>query len=139
MNHNFRKTRTRPVEKGVVRYIEHSVAIAKQIISILNKLDKSQAYLANQLNKKESEISKWLQGSHNFTLKTISKIEDVLGESIIVCPQNTKLNKHFWVYSDSKIIRLVGEKKNSQKRFNNIKISLESGVSKVNTDCLLSN
>jgi hypothetical protein len=33
--------------------------------------------------KRDSEISKWLGGGHNFTIATIAKIEAVLGEDII--------------------------------------------------------
>lgn len=35
------------------------------------------------VGKKESEVSKWLTGTHNFTLKTIAKISAVLGEPIV--------------------------------------------------------
>jgi transcriptional regulator with XRE-family HTH domain len=39
--------------------------------------------LAIQMNKKPSEINKWLKGNHNITLKTIAKLEAELGEPII--------------------------------------------------------
>ncbi|TGY75858.1 helix-turn-helix transcriptional regulator [Bacteroidales bacterium] len=39
--------------------------------------------LASMLDKKESEISKWMRGTHNFTIETISQIEKVLGEPIL--------------------------------------------------------
>ena len=35
------------------------------------------------LGKKESEISKWMRGTHNFTIDTISSIESVLGYPIL--------------------------------------------------------
>jgi transcriptional regulator with XRE-family HTH domain len=35
------------------------------------------------MGKSESEISKWLTGLHNLELRTIYKIEAVLGEDII--------------------------------------------------------
>ncbi len=35
------------------------------------------------LGKKESEISKWMRGTHNFTIETISSIENVLGYPIL--------------------------------------------------------
>lgn len=35
------------------------------------------------LNKNESEISKWMRGTHNFTIETISSIENVLGTPIL--------------------------------------------------------
>ena len=39
--------------------------------------------MARLLDKKPSEISKWLTGTHTFTTKTITKMETVLGEDII--------------------------------------------------------
>jgi len=43
----------------------------------------SQKQLADSLKKYEAEISKWLSGTHNLTLKTISKLESVLPINII--------------------------------------------------------
>jgi plasmid maintenance system antidote protein VapI len=42
--------------------------------------------LAKLLAKSEAEISRMLTGSHNLTVKTISKIEAVLGAKIITTP-----------------------------------------------------
>jgi hypothetical protein len=44
----------------------------------------------NLLNKNESEVSKWLTGTHNFTLRSISKIESALGEKIITTPMTSQ-------------------------------------------------
>jgi ribosome-binding protein aMBF1 (putative translation factor) len=63
-----------------------SLDIASQINSILKKKNISQRELASRLNKKESEISKWLSGNHNFTIKTLAGIETILGEEIISVP-----------------------------------------------------
>jgi ribosome-binding protein aMBF1 (putative translation factor) len=63
-----------------------SLDIASQINSILKRKNITQRDLASQLNKKESEISKWLSGSHNFTIKTLASIETILGEEIISVP-----------------------------------------------------
>lgn len=35
------------------------------------------------LGKKEPEISKWMRGTHNFTIDTISSIENALGVQIL--------------------------------------------------------
>ncbi len=35
------------------------------------------------LGKNESEISKWMRGTHNFTIDTISSIEEALGMPIL--------------------------------------------------------
>ena len=34
----------------------------------------------------ESEVSKWLSGLHNLTLKSITKMETILGNDIIITP-----------------------------------------------------
>jgi transcriptional regulator with XRE-family HTH domain len=53
----------------------------------INELIKAKGYtqkdLAEKLNKRPSEINKWLKGNHNLTLKTIAKLEAQLGEPII--------------------------------------------------------
>ena len=43
--------------------------------------------MAEELGKSEAEISKWLSGNHNFTLRSISKIETVLNDIIIEIPK----------------------------------------------------
>ena len=57
------------------------------IVIRINELIKAKGYtqkdLAEKLNKRPSEINKWLKGNHNLTLKTIAKLETQLGEPII--------------------------------------------------------
>lgn len=65
------------------RMSSHSFAIAAHITEILERKGWSKADFAFAMGKKNSEISKWLGGCHNFTLSTIAKIEAVLGEDII--------------------------------------------------------
>lgn len=51
----------------------------------------SQREFAAKMGKRESEISKWLTGRHNFTTSTIAKISYVLETQIVeVCG-----NKYF--------------------------------------------
>lgn len=64
-------------------YFRLSMDIAQQIDDIIRKDGIKQAELAKKLGKHESEISKWLSGNHNFTLKTLAKLEDILEERII--------------------------------------------------------
>ncbi len=62
---------------------ELSYGIAERISEILKSKDLTQKDFAGQLNKRESEISKWLTGRHNFTMQTIAKIETALGCKLI--------------------------------------------------------
>jgi transcriptional regulator with XRE-family HTH domain len=68
--------------KQVKLVIDHSLAVADRINEILVRKNLSQRNLAERLGKSESEISKWMRGTHNFTLKTIARLEADLGEPI---------------------------------------------------------
>ena len=68
---------------GIAKLIEKNLAIANKIQELLKDRGLKPADLARLLDKKPSEISKWLTGTHTFTTKTITKIETVLGEDII--------------------------------------------------------
>lgn len=73
-------------EKGnpeITKLVEKNLAIANKIYEMLQYRGLKPADLARLLNKKPSEISKWLTGTHNFTTKTIAKIETILGDDII--------------------------------------------------------
>lgn len=60
--------------------------ISAQIFRYMKELNINQRQLAEKLGKKESEISKWLNGNHNFTIETIAKIEDVFNKNILMVP-----------------------------------------------------
>ena len=65
------------------RCVDLSFKIVDRIHSILEEKGLKQKDLANLLGKNESEISKWMRGTHNFTIETISSIESVLGVPIL--------------------------------------------------------
>lgn len=62
---------------------ELSFAIATRIDEVLKLKGMTQKDLAQLLGKRESEISKWLTGRHNFTTNTIARISLALGVPII--------------------------------------------------------
>lgn len=80
------------VPDEVKRFIDNSLEIADEIHSILERQGRTQRDLANLLGKNESEVSKWLTGTHNFTLKSLSKIESVLNEKIVTTPLQSQMN-----------------------------------------------
>ena len=71
------------VPNDITIEIDLSFDIATKIDTILSNRKISQKDFAAMIGKKESEVSKWLKGTHNFTLRTIAKITDVLNEPII--------------------------------------------------------
>lgn len=75
--------RRKKISNDVDIFVKQSFDIVDRIHEILVKQGKERKDLARLLGKSESEISKWMTGTHNFTINTLAKIQDVLGESII--------------------------------------------------------
>lgn len=85
--------RRKSISKDVDLFIGQSFDIVDRIHEILVKQGKEQKDLARLLEKNESEISKWMSGTHNFTINTLAKIQAVLGESIIQVTKESQLDK----------------------------------------------
>jgi transcriptional regulator with XRE-family HTH domain len=62
--------------------------IVVRVYQLLREKGWTQKDLAAKLEKTPSEISKWLSGDHNFTLKSLAKLEAELGAEIIYVPKN---------------------------------------------------
>ncbi|MFC0877080.1 multiprotein-bridging factor 1 family protein [Saccharicrinis sp. FJH2] len=90
--------RRKKISKDIDIFVKRSFDIVDRIYEILEKQGKEQKDLAFALGKKESEISKWMTGTHNFTIKTISKIESVLGESILNVSNHKKAGQSTVIY-----------------------------------------
>lgn len=89
------------------RMMEISFDITAQIYEYMkNGNNMTQKELAKKLNKKESEISKWLTGGHNFTIETIAKIEEVLNQKILVVPMFAQEDLGI-KYSSSKTVTII--------------------------------
>jgi len=65
------------------RFVEHNADIVIRVNELLEEKGWTQKRLSDNMAKKPSEISKWLKGEHNFTLRSLSKLEVELGASII--------------------------------------------------------
>ncbi len=63
-----------------------SFSISDKIHLILKKEKMTQKEFARRMGKTEAEVSVWLSGQHNFTLRTLAKISAVLGEDIVCVP-----------------------------------------------------
>lgn len=75
--------RRKAVSPEIKREVNLSFEIVDRIHEILTERGLKQKDLAAMLHKKESEISKWMRGTHNFTLDTICLIENALGVEIL--------------------------------------------------------
>ena len=70
--------------------VRDSVALSFRIVDRIHDILKEQGMkqkdLAERLGKSEAEISKWMRGTHNFTIDTLVSIETALDAPILeVC------------------------------------------------------
>jgi ribosome-binding protein aMBF1 (putative translation factor) len=78
------KNRRDPSKMVLVRRQMH---IATRIDDGLKAKGWSQRQFAINMGKRPSEVTKWLSGTHNFTLETLSMIESYLGITLIIIPE----------------------------------------------------
>lgn len=77
------EARRQRVSSEIRKRVDLSFMIVDRIHAILEEKGLKQKDLAVLLGKKESEISKWMRGTHNFTIDTVSAIESALGAPIL--------------------------------------------------------
>lgn len=63
--------------------LRFSDSIAEKLDGLLKERGMSQRELAKSTGKTEAEVSRWLGGTHNFTLRTLAKISIAIGEDLI--------------------------------------------------------
>lgn len=78
------------------RQMEKKMLLATTIAERMKVCGLRKKDLAERLNKRPSEITKWLSGDHNFTIETLFEIEEVL---------------------DFQLMNINGEKKNTMYHF----------------------
>ncbi|SMD42075.1 Helix-turn-helix [Aquiflexum balticum DSM 16537] len=61
--------------------------IVLRVHDLIKEKGITQRTLADMMDKKPSEVSKWLGGEHNFTLRSLAKLQAELGEPIIYVPK----------------------------------------------------
>lgn len=67
----------------VNKQVDLCVAIANRVYDLLKSRGMSQRDFARALGKTETEVSRWLSGTHNLTIATIAKMATVLDDDII--------------------------------------------------------
>lgn len=82
--------------------------IAMKISNALESLNWDDKELAKRLNKYSSEISKWLKGDHNFTIDTLSDIEEIL-EIDLLDYDNKKNIFNILTSSTSEVVKLASK------------------------------
>jgi transcriptional regulator with XRE-family HTH domain len=68
------------------RYVQKNLTFVAEVARLMQEKGWTQKELAQKLGKTESEVSKWLSGTHNLTLKSIAKIEIALDANLLDVP-----------------------------------------------------
>ena len=71
------------IPTDVKKEVDWSFAIADKIEETLQEKQISHKELAKRMGKTEAEVSRWVGGTHNFTLRTIAKISTAIGVDLI--------------------------------------------------------
>ncbi len=74
------------------RQVDIAVQIANRVYELLEEKGMSQKDLAKKLGKTETEVSRWLSGTHNLTIATIAKLAVALEDDIITMTQSDSQN-----------------------------------------------
>ena len=72
------------------KFVNKNVDIVEEVCQILKEQGISQKELAKKLDKSSAEVSKWLCGTHNLTLRSITKLEVALGVDLITTVSEAK-------------------------------------------------
>lgn len=75
------------VPQDISMEIDLSFAIAKEIEALMREKGLTKKQFADALGKKPSEVTKWLSGQHNFTIRTLAMLSSFFGRPLIqTCP-----------------------------------------------------
>ncbi len=75
------------IPKDVEIFVDWYADVVVRINQLLQEKELSKKELAEKMGKKPSEISKWLNGEHNFTLRSLAKLSAELGEPLLEVPK----------------------------------------------------
>lgn len=67
------------------KFVEKNLAITEKVRLAIEAKGWNNGDLAKAMDKSPSEVSNWLSGMHNLTLKNIIKMEQALGIDLIHC------------------------------------------------------
>jgi transcriptional regulator with XRE-family HTH domain len=84
--------------KDVEIFVRLYADLVVRINQILREKGYTQKSLAEKLEKRPSEIHKWLSGEHNFTLRSIAKLEAELGEILLEVPTRKPITEFYSHY-----------------------------------------
>ncbi len=71
------------VPADVKNEVDLSFAIADRLVVLIKEKGLSRKEFAEAIGKRPSEVTKWLSGQHNFTIRTLSMLSSFFGQALI--------------------------------------------------------
>lgn len=71
------------VPADIQQEVDLEFAISNRINELMVQRGLTKLEFAQALGKRPSEVTKWLSGQHNFTIRTLSTLSDFFGESLV--------------------------------------------------------
>lgn len=71
------------VPPHIKREVDMEFAISNRIESLMREKNISKVELARATGKRPNEITRWLSGQHNFTIRTLSLLSAYFGTPLI--------------------------------------------------------
>lgn len=94
-----RLLKSMPEETAI--FVDLYADLVVRINQLLRERGMSKKELAEKLDKKPSEISKWLNGSHNFTLRSLAKLSAELNAPLLQVPERREQQEFITAYNHS--------------------------------------
>ena len=71
------------VPADIQQEVNLEVAISNRINDLMVQRGLSKQQFAQALGKRPSEVTKWLSGQHNFTIRTLTLLSTFFGEPLV--------------------------------------------------------
>ncbi len=71
------------VPVNVKNEVDLSFAIADKLDAMMKEKGLSKKEFADAIGKRPSEVTKWLSGQHNFTIRTLSMLSTFFGKPLV--------------------------------------------------------
>lgn len=71
------------IPEEIHKEVEMQIAVSNRIFDLMTQKGLSKTEFARAIGKRPCEVTKWLSGQHNFTLKTLALLSTFFGAPVI--------------------------------------------------------
>ena len=71
------------IPEEIHKEVEMQIAVSNRIFDLMTQKGLSKTEFAQAIGKRPCEVTKWLSGQHNFTLKTLALLSTFFGVPVV--------------------------------------------------------